>query len=347
MAQNLKGKIDFRGPLLIAYLTAITACWVALEFYFENIPWTTVLVYHGLTSLALLFWFVNQYKKREDARFSGLTLFLSLFLGPLGAGSAALCLTIVFLYRHRIKSFSEWYDALFPEHIKNEAAELLAELDLKAELGGEEGEITPFINLMQHGDTQQKRKALSLMATQFDPAYADVIMLGLQDSENAIRVQTANIMAQLENQFYQKSYEMEKQLEKAPEDTTLLLALAHHFDDYAFTGLLDPERESKNREKAIELYQQYLVLFPQQTDVRLKIGRVLLRSKRYPEAQVFFENAVTQEPENTGYMIWYLETLFICRDFEKLRTLVTQHKHRLIADETFSFQVKQAIYHWA
>ena len=56
-----------------------------------------------------------------------------------------------------------------------------------------------------------------------------------------IRVQAATVIARLEQEFLDRTFELEAAVREAPDDAAAMLALASHCDDQAFAGLLDAD----------------------------------------------------------------------------------------------------------
>src|SRR5690606_10499429 len=95
-----------------------------------------------------------------------------------------------------------------------------------------------------------------------------------------------------------------------PRDAVVLLALAEHYDQYAYTGLLDAEREHVNRDMALEYYNRYLEFNSQDVNVRARIGRIYMRNKQYDEAAAWFRKCIDVGYKSESIQQWYMEALF-------------------------------------
>ena len=101
-------------------------------------------------------------------------------------------------------------------------------------------------------------KQLSRMTERFDASFSPAFNKALNDRSNTIRVQAATAVAKIEKQFMNRLMRITEAAELYPNDIEIKLVMAEHYDDYAFTGILDNERERINRRRALKHYQEYL-----------------------------------------------------------------------------------------
>ena len=170
--------------------------------------------------------------------------------------------------------------------------------------------VIPFMDVMEIGNVGQKRDALSRIASSFSPRFAPSLKKALQDESSAIRVQAATAITKIENRFHDKLLKIVQLHREHPKNPVIKKALAEHYDNYAFTGLLDSEREHLNREKARELYLEYLQLRPEDVDVRLKIGRLLIRNDYLDQAVDWFKHSLDDGYTTDSMKVWYMECLY-------------------------------------
>src|SRR3546814_11680725 len=117
-----------------------------------------------------------------------------------------------------------------------------------------------------------------LRSRRFRPEFAPALKLALQDANPAIRVQAATATAEIESGFTDRTIVLEAAAKAASQDFDRQLAIAQHYDAYAFSGLLDSGREHASRRSALMSYGACLTLRPQDPDIR-KHGRAACKEK--------------------------------------------------------------------
>ena len=126
------------------------------------------------------------------------------------------------------------------------------------------------------------------------------------------------------------------------------LALARLYDDYAFTGLLDPERESSYRALALDAYRAYLDVRADDVGVLLSVGRLMLRERRFADAIEWLERAFRSGMPSSKEAVWYMECLFHLGRFGELREMAHRfHPDRQDDDPRLPDAVVDALSLWA
>jgi hypothetical protein len=238
--------------------------------------------------------------------------------GVLGVVGAALSLIVTWLLRHQHHTIEEWYTQLFPKFAPDAHAALWRRVGQRASDRRQPLEVIPFLDLLQHGSIPQKQSVISLISTAFRPAFAPALRAALTDSQNVIRVQAATAIARLENQFLEDTLRLEARLKSDTAGLAAVTALAQHYDDYAFTGLLDAGREADCRDKALALYERARALAPDDGFIATRLGRLLLRLGRYEEAEASLRVA-TSKADSHEPRLWLMECYFRQRRYGDLR----------------------------
>jgi polysaccharide biosynthesis protein PelE len=258
-------------------------------------------------------------KTNTDQRFGMLMFVSSAVTGPVGcAGTLLAALQSMFYVRYR-NDFEEWFHSIFPQDSTTLPEEIVENLDLGRDEHTLDYSVIPFMDVFDTGNTEQKRLALSRMTAKFHPRFAPAFEKALHDADSSVRVQAATAISKIENQFHDRLLRIARLYRDNPKNPIIVKALADHYDDYAFTGLLDSEREPINRNKAREHYLEYLGMKPEDTDTRLRLGRLLVRSGRVDEAIDWFRQSLDSGYSNDSIKAWYLETLFKAGRYEQLR----------------------------
>jgi hypothetical protein len=134
-----------------------------------------------------------------------------------------------------------------------------------------------------------------------------------------VRVQAATAIARLENQFLERALELEAAVRSRPDEAAAALALATHYDNQAFTGLLDSTREQECRIKAAEGYQRYLRQRPDDLTTQFRLARLQLRRGHAADATPRLRRLAA-----TGHgaaRSWLMESLFAEGRYAELRAV--------------------------
>ncbi|MBF0587766.1 MAG: hypothetical protein HQL53_01415 [Magnetococcales bacterium] len=300
-------------------------------------------------SLALLLLIVTLLMRKTLCSW-GWCAFLTIsttFLGPGGPIGALFTFWLDMRYRRYTRPAEEWFSALFPEEETGDAEILAEKLDMDAQ-EGRSGSVMPFADVLKYGEQSQKQAMIAMALKQFQPRYAPVLKQALLDQDNAVRVQAATAITHLENRFLERTMKLEEEQKLRPNDPEFLLELARHYDDYAFTGILDDVRERENRDQAIQVYRHYLELKPGDTRVQLAVGRNLMRRDLVQEAADFLEPLATHEGAVTQMRMWYMESLFLLgrhNDLEEAARGYLAHVREI--GEDGNMQVIETVQFWA
>lgn len=238
--------------------------------------------------------------------------------GVLGVVGAALSLSVTWLLRHQHHTIDEWYGQLFPRFAPEAHAALWRRVGQRASDRRQPLEVIPFLDLLQHGTIPQKQSVISLISNAFRPAFASALRAALTDSQNVIRVQAATAIARLEHQFLEDTLRLEAQLKTDAVVLDDVMALAQHYDDYAFTGLLDAGREADCRDKALALYERARALAPDDGLIATRLGRLLLRLGRYEAAEAALRVAASKADDHES-RLWLMECYFRQHRYGDLR----------------------------
>jgi tetratricopeptide (TPR) repeat protein len=255
----------------------------------------------------------------RENRFALLLLISVATTGPYGAAGLVLSTLLYGVYDRSSLSFGEWYSSMFPRVPESTAEQIYNDIKTGRDESEKLYSVIPFLDVLSFGNETQKRQALSRMASNFHPLFAPVLKKALGDMSNTIRVQAAVAIGKIEQQFTDRQMQLSAVEKLHPNDPIVLLALARHYDNYAYTGLLDPARESANRQHALDYYKQYLAYKPEDTGVRSDIGRLLMRNQDYEAAAEWLRQCIDLGYSSPAIAQWHAEALFNCDRFNELR----------------------------
>ncbi len=282
-----------------------------------------------------------------DTRLSMLMFITTSVMGAIGAAGTLLCaIRAAFYIRYR-HDFEEWYSSIFPRGVNTLPEDIVEKLELGHDENPLEYSVIPFMDVMEIGNEAQKREALSRMSANFYPRFAPAFKRALVDDHSSIRIQAATAITRIENTFHEKLLRIIQLHRELPKNPIIKKGLAEHYDNYAFTGLLDEDRENINREKAREKYLEYLQMRPDDMDVRLKVGRLLIRAKRYDEAANWFKHSLDEGYATDALKIWYMECLFMTGRYDELRAAASTFRIDLTNYKDIQPEMVESIHLWA
>lgn len=263
-------------------------------------------------------------------RFAVLLAVAAMALGPIGTLGLILIVPLQALLRRRATPFEEWYRALFPDEEPDDNRRLFELISSgRAETAGNVS-VESFTDVMRAGSIEQKRAVITLLVRRFRPEFAPALNLALQDPNPAIRVQAATAAAEIESDFLERAIALEADAKAHPADALRRLALAQHYDAYAFSGLLDRQREHDNRAEALQHYRAVLALQPGHLGARAAVSRILVRTGRYAEAVDWLGERLDSGHVNRATVAWYAECLFHLRRYGDLRGVALRFRDLLL-----------------
>jgi polysaccharide biosynthesis protein PelE len=301
------------------------------------------LVLHGVLSLLTALWakaIGRRLRRNQLAWFLAVT---TAGLGPVGPATSIVTGLLLILFHRDWFDFQSWYASLFPADVKSRVSELYELLLRRRAASG--GAVESFADILSGQDPSKKRLAISLLTRHFRPGFAPALKLALTDADASVRTQAATAIATIEGRFVASAQSLGRKLGKRPRSFRRRLAVARHYDDYAFTGLLDPERERDNRMRAMEAYQKVLEIRPRDHRSWLAIGRILVRERRYAAAVEWFDTAAGRGLLSGAMLLWHVEALFKIGRYERVRELLGAHRE-LFADGKHPPQVPEILKLW-
>lgn len=334
----------------LAALTGIALLydWRIVYLYIEEaISLQELAALHGLLVAVIAALVAIGHWRGIDLGLPSFLLIATTFLGPMGLAGFLVTIGVGFWFERKATPFDEWYSSLFPEEESEFSQEMYERVTATRAHREDSGLPTPFIDVLDHGDDDQKRTVIALISKHFKPSFAPTLLRALQDKSNAIRVQAATAMARIENAVAEKSHEILKELEESPEDADLLLELAQHYDEYALTGLLDSARQRDYRHKAMEAYGKYLDEHPGDRSARTAMGRILVRKGRYSEAAEWFRQGLDDKEASPQAVLWLMECLFHLDRLDELRELATDRMKKWEGKDNLPEKVAHTVRLWA
>lgn len=339
------GRIARRIVALGLTVSAAEAGLVWFLFAGLEPAWATAPGHLAVVGLAgLVAWHYRPNGARS--RFLVLLAIATLFFGALGSLGTLLAMALHVRFRRNATPFEGWYASLFPESDDAPSLRLYQMLTRGLADTAQQDDVTSFTDVLQYGSIEQKRSVISLLTRDFRPEFAPALQSALADPNSAVRVQAATAAASIENDFLERAIVLEKAAAKRPDDAAAQMSVARHFDNYAFSGILDHERQLENRRKAEAGYRRALSIDPGLADAVLGVGRLLIRTGRLDEAIAWFEDCFRAGEIRPSEMAWYLEAVYRSGDFARLRRAVTAFGDQLIDDPRTSDRLRGVVQVW-
>ena len=328
-----------RGDYLCSLLTLVVEVLAASLVWEGKAGWG--LLVHGAALAVAGAFLVRQARARSSVGVAGMLFIATAGAGPFGAFGTCLAVAVMAVSRSE-SGTAEWFAALFPEAAHSDLEKTAS--SARAEVSEEaDGEVLPLIDLLDNGDELQKQSVVALVARSFRPSLAALLRRSLLDSSNGVRVQAATALTRIESRFTEQAVELRSQI--ASGDGGAKLRLARLYDDYAYTGLLDPEREQQNRADALQLYQEHLGENPSDGMAKRAVARLLIRQGRYGEAEPWL-GELRDAGGGVESALWRMEVAFGLGRWDEVRALTAANAERLEQDTEATPALREVIALW-
>ncbi|OSQ35565.1 tetratricopeptide repeat protein [Thalassospira mesophila] len=310
---------------LISMLALLLSGAVGLAFASNRFAWPDLAALHLATAALVAFLCYWRGSRRFFIREYCVLAFGYLLCGFLGAAGAMLIITVSFFTRNDKWRFRDWYMALFPADLATTAEDLYGQLISGSRAVGPEHSVTVYTDLMQEAETDEKLAIVTLVSRYFRPDFANVIIMAMNDPDPTVRVLAASAKARIENHFLANVLRIQETIRQSSDSFKAKMELATLYDDYAFTGLLDSEREIENRKLALETYEQCLKEQPDNPTPPYRIGRILNQQRDYAGAARLFEIALERATDKQAIASWLIEATYNAKNYDRVRELITHH----------------------
>lgn len=329
-----------------AALTLFTELFVISLFLEGGISRGVLILVHGVIILVLSAFTYLNHRVEADLRFSMLLVISTAVMGPIGAGGTLMSIITYVIYSRTATPFAEWLEAMFPAEQKTKVASTYQHIVSHGHYR-QPHEVIPFLDVLDLGTVPQKREALARITRYFRPLFAPALRKAANDNSNAVRVQAATAISRIEDAFQTYSQKLDEALNYEKDNTELIRLSARHYDEYAYTGILDPDREKDCREKALSLYSRYLEKEKNDVDARVSVGRLLLKNGEQEAAANWFAKCVDGGWVSGDLLLWYMETLYNLKRLSTLRHIADTYYEEIMSDrESYPQQVVDTIRLW-
>ncbi|MSP49207.1 MAG: hypothetical protein EXQ95_07755 [Alphaproteobacteria bacterium] len=338
------------GQRLLQVLAAVPALaaelvllYLLVTFGIDLVEW---LLLHAAVSMTLFLWARWIGRRIRRNQLAWFLFAATAGLGPAGPFVALATGLLLVAFHRDLFDFPAWYASLFPTETRSPVTDLYESL-LRRQQQKTGAGVESFADILSSGDAVRKRLVIGLLTRHFRPGFTPALKLALTDIDPSVRTQAATAVATIEGRFLARAQELSRRVSERPHSYGPRRRLARHHDDYAFTGLLDPERERNNRIRALDGYQAALKIRPREPELWLAVGRLLVREHRYDAAASWFTVAGARGVLTVDIVLWKLEALFKLGRYDRLREAMQMHRHLFQPGGKHPPQVPDMLELWA
>lgn len=305
--------------ILFALVLFVLETLILYFFIIESLHVALFIILHLLAVASVVPFLKRAYKNNEDLRFPLLFFLTILAAGPFGLGGfllQALLYPIFSLYSTHI---SIWLEGLFPRHRLTPFEKIHHRIKIGWDDFTKPTEVSSFQDLFTYGSLSQKQAVLDAITKDFDPVYSAILKLALNDPSNTIRIQAAAIVKKIHLDFEEDLTDIFTRQKLTPDDPSLLMDFAEHYDVFSTLDFLDPLTIQESQEQAFHYYQEYLKTNPTDQKSLLAIGRLLFHMGRFEEYISWCGQYQSQNQKVPAiFHTWYLEALYRLHRFDEL-----------------------------
>jgi len=309
------------APMLIPGVLALAAeTALAYALVEQSAPALQVVAGHAVVSALLVAAAWYRIRRGRDARLDTLLAWTTMVTGPLGPASVLAIAALMPWFARSARPFDEWYADLFPDEDQDASDRLYERIVTgREEAVVDTSSLSSLTDMLLTGSTPTKQAVVALLARRFRSDFAPALAMALSDPEPTVRVQAATAAATIEERYHNRRVEIEDTTRALPQDAKTWLTLARHLDDYAYAGVLDPDRQLQTMQDAQAAYERAETLGADDPSaIKLARGRLLLRIGKIEEAETLLASVIGTVDDPRAAM-WQAECLFRLRRFNDLR----------------------------
>jgi len=337
--------------VLMLLVTLVIECFVVSSALHGKVA--LALCFHAFAFLLMFMYAKLKSSRGKDARFAWVAASALPLMGPFASGGVLFALLWFFLSKGKSLTFEEWRESIFPTEHKSLAQTVYERIAFGRDQAGENYSVTYLMDVLKMGSDEKKREAIFKISRYYDPGLAPLLKIALEDPHNVIRIQAATAMARLKNTFFSKSLLLEKLRRDWPEKNRILLDLARHYDNYAFSGLLEKTQELENRLLALQYYRNFLEKESKDSSLLAEAhqfyGRLLLRMDMVEAACREFEKLREDGLATPDINLWYSECLFKLQRYAALRIIARENVASPLTTDSYKYpdNIRDTIKLWA
>ena len=351
---NPKSAIEpFDILLLNMFLTvSMVIQFFMLYYYFEHMTSLGTIVFAAFISTVILviYTWIRAHHYKADVRPHVISCIFLFFLGPMGCFIAVVCNTFNLFYSRKLKTnFSDWLFSYLYEVDSNEkdSDKIYKRIVSGQEVFADNIDTEPLLDIMSFGSLEQKQSALIKAVKNFRPQLMmPVLQMGLDDPNNAIRVQAAAGLAKIQDDFHRKYTVYERKVIENTESTEELIDFAKLCEEYSASQLLNSERKAAVIKESIKLYERCVTLSPDNKDLKISLIRMLMISGETNRAnELLGEVLPLVKNPSPAVAHTLMELLFKMNRFTEMRHFANEWKTEM--NKNFGYAINEKIDLWS
>ena len=314
--------------------------------WFKGLEETAYILAGHVLFSAILWGYIRLMKGRTLEIYRQLLVGATMMFGFMGSGAVMIGFLMTYgLDKYFPAHFDETFDDLFDLSPEVGDAEVFRHVQHYNVVGSQLIVTDQLLDMFKFGSDVEKQNVLAVINSNYQPKFAKILRLGLQDTNNVIRIQAAAILADLE----QRQQKMLLDLEKASQNSTNdadKLALAQHYDDMAHSGITDDVRRNKLYAKAARIYEDMIAAEPESAVVAKRLARVYYRMGEAQKAADVIRT-FAEDLSDISLSLWYLELLFVTNNTDDLRTFARELEPLVAGNHAYPIKLQRAVQLWA
>jgi len=322
-------EITFLDAAPFISLASIALCietWAVRLWFSEGMDSSTVAEIHLGVVVTLSLWTGLSNHSGHGRQLAYLLTLFTAVLGPFGTGGILVTAGLYHWYKKSATPFSEWYESLFPdmEHLK--IKKIYDKAVDERNFHAADNPVIPFIDVLHYGTVKQKQAMIVLLIKNHHGKFAHVLRKALEDDDGSVRVLAAKGMTKIEQHFLDRNMELEKRFkDNKITNSEFLKIQVLNDDEYLYSGILDEIRAEEVRLRSLKTCKKYLLLHPDDLDIRFILGRMFLRHGQSDQAVNWFEECIREGFISPKIYAWYFECMYQMGQFKKLRETAALH----------------------
>lgn len=280
-------------------------------------------------------------QRKADARYLLVFIPFSLGFGAPGALVIALSYLLFFGYLCFIQPIGELLASLVPRFALERVDAVYERILYKLDDFRSDRVPIPFRDVMEFGSYKQKRRIIEKMLRYFRPAFANALKMGLYDKSSAIKVQAATAISAIDHKMFAAHIVWKKRAQEAPHDREIQKIYGEKTLSYAFSRILDDDRQVRMLDEAKRVFEEYLKEKPDDEEVIIDLAEIYAALNHDAMVKQLAERALALQFSSRAALL-LLQALYNERDFTKIRAYVHEWMHH----PQVSHQLQEAIALW-
>lgn len=325
-----------------------------LYYFYKQVNSLSIYVFSFsgfiLVVMMVLYTWVRSHYHKADVRAHIMSCIFVFFLGPLGCFIAIVSNTFNLIYSQKLRvHFSDWlFSYLYAaDPNEKESDRIYNRIITGHEIFADSIDTEPLMDIMGFGSVQQKQAALIKAVKHFRPQLMmPVLRMGLNDPNNAIRVQAAAGLAKIQDSFQEKYTFYERKVIEKTESPEYLVAFARLCEEYSVSQLLDSERKASVIQQSIRLYERCIILVSGNIDLKISLVRMLIINRQTDQAYNLLTEIlplVKKPSPATAHAL--MELLFKMNRFSEMRHFASEWKSGM--NKNIGYAINEKLELWS